>query len=112
MMKKAIIALENSKAVIFRSKKKDKDLKMTNYDHLRYIAIAKYLQGVVNGQGKIEASVNAANNVLVVNRKASDRQALNIREWANYYCLHGTIPDCKQGAHVKKSYTIILDKDV
>ena len=60
----------------------------------------------------MEASYNAATNVLVVKGKPSLRQTRNIREWANCYCLHGTLPDFKQGCHIKKSYTIILNRDV
>ena len=72
--------------------------KHSNYDHLRYHAIKRYYEALVDGCGKMEASQRGC---LAFCSNPKDYLSRCIRQWADVFMQTGLLPLKFQGCHIK-----------
>ncbi|PKY46319.1 hypothetical protein RhiirA4_320161 [Rhizophagus irregularis] len=94
----------NQQCLITKSVKKNKEL--FTYDHLRRLSIRRFIQLLLDGQGKMDASNNIAQAVW----NKGTYMATCIRKWGSHFIQTGELLVYRQGKHTKLR-SLINDED-
>ena len=70
----------------------------SNHDHYRYVAIDRYLKSLLEGAGKMKASLDAS---AWFRGTPGDYLSRTIRNWAAYFLANRVLPKKMQGCYIK-----------
>ena len=86
--------------------KKSSKINVLVYDYLRLLSISRFIQLLLDGKGKMDASIQIAKTVW----NKGDYMARCIRMWGDYYIQSGELFSYHQGKHTKIA-GLLHDKD-
>lgn len=81
---------------------------LAKYDYIRYMSLLRFFQLTKNGKRRVEASIDAAS---LFPDKSSRYQAKKIRKWAQHFLKTQSLPEHRQGKHIKTK-SLIYDEDI
>ena len=112
LVEKALASLDTNIRVVNNHALEKKLASVSKFDHVRLIAIKRYLELIKSGKPKVESSLQVA-SVLFSTRpnRSMVHRARKIRNWAQFYIATNELPSLKQGRHQKTS-TLIDDENV
>ena len=88
------------------SKSAKKNEKILTYDYLRCLSIRRFIQLLLDGQGKM----NASNNIAQIIWNKGNYMARCIRKWGTHYIRTGKLIIYRQGKHTKLE-NLVDDED-
>jgi hypothetical protein len=100
------ICLEEINQQCLLSKSAKENEKLFTYDHLRRLSIRRFIQLLLDGQGKMDASNNIAQTLW----NKGDYMACCIRKWGTHFIKTGELLAYRQGKHSKLT-SLLNDED-
>ncbi|CAB5376582.1 unnamed protein product [Rhizophagus irregularis] len=94
----------NEQCLITKSAKKNEEI--FTYDYLRCLSIRRFIQLLLNGQGKMDASNNISQTIW----NKGTYMATCIRKWGTHFIQTGELLIYRQGKHSKLE-SLLNDKD-
>lgn len=112
LLEKALDSLDANIRVVNNQALEKKLSSISKFDHIRLIAIRRFLELIKSGEPKVESSLKVA-TVLFSSKpnRSMVHRARTIRNWAQFYIATNELPSLKQGRH-QKTRTLIDDEDV
>ena len=107
---KAIEFLNENGAKIIKNKREEgkRNKTTSSYQHVQYIAVARYLQLLLEGNGKMEASDEVARMLFAEKFSKGKHKSTKgsymsrcIRNWADNILDEGCVKDPRQGKHIR-----------
>lgn len=116
----AIDVLKRNGAKIVKNKREEvkRNKTTSSYQHVQYIAVARYLQLLLEGNGKMESSDKMA-RVLFAKKISKGKHnstkgsyiSRSIRNWADNFLDEGCIMESRQGKHIR-ILNVLTSKEV